>query len=132
MEFHNNYIGLVEEVLNESKNLSSQDAVKKLEKKVSETISEEVSRRAKYWFAGFVFLVFLISHAAAFLFIYYVFNTENVLIEQGVLSAKDRSITSLTISALIGSSFTEVGAAFYLVARYIFQEQSSKRTILPT
>ena len=33
MEFHNNYIGLVEEVLNESKNLSSQDAVKKLEKK---------------------------------------------------------------------------------------------------
>lgn len=99
-----------------------------IEKDLSETIDHdsEVIAEIKYkrkifniYFA-IVLIIFVVSYAMVAYFLNMVFESENCLIREGYLEATDRSINTKTISIIIAATITQVGAAFFAIAKFLF------------
>jgi hypothetical protein len=95
---------------------------------IEKSYSEKYSRTMRLIFIIAILVFFSASYFFAYKFIDQILTSEMSLITAKLLEAKDRSINSITVSALIAATVTQTGIAFYAVARYLFRSDAIAKT----
>lgn len=95
-------------------------------------LENRLENKFSRWTRGAFILAIIIFFSGSYLFAYKFINqiidSEMILISQKLLDAKDRSINSVTVAALIAATVTQTGLAFYAVAKYLFNNKTNSST----
>lgn len=124
MEINNDFAGLSE--LLDKANLPSpqKDEVVATVGRALKDVEARAEIKAKIKLRVGVSVAILVFFAASYVFAYQfiseILTTEKALITQKLLDAKDRSINSATVAALIAATVTQTGFALYAVTKYLF------------
>jgi hypothetical protein len=116
------YSTFLDGVLSDEDSISEQNK-QKIIAEHNKIVDEEYKKKLQEKCYNLILSLFTASYIILIATLSIVYFTEISLIKSNLLSAENRSINSMTVSALIAGTIAQTGIAFLTVTNFLFKEK---------
>ena len=129
MKVNNDYIGLIDEVLQQSSlPIVEKEKLREVVTSKIDEFERKFSIGIKVIFSVAILCLFGMSYYFAFNLIEKILAADIDLIGRNLMKATDRSINATTVSVLLAATVTQTGLALYTVTKYLFSSSATAKT----